>query len=208
MVAMTSDAPLLTLTDTARAQILEIRAGEPEPESLALWLEVSGVQGNAFTYDMYFRPVAEAVDGDVVLAHDDLPVVVPELDVPKVTGSTLDVQGGGMVLKNPNSPQSLQAAMPPPDLDSPLAQRVLEVLETQINPAIASHGGRADLVAVEEPIVYLRLSGGCQGCGMASVTLSQGIEVAILDTVPEITQVVDVTDHASGENPYFEKAKK
>jgi len=85
---------------------------------------------------------------------------------------------------------------------------VMQVLEEQINPAIASHGGRADLVAVEESIAYLRLSGGCQGCGMASVTLSQGIEVAILDHVPEISEVRDVTDHASGTNPYFESAKK
>ena len=83
-----------------------------------------------------------------------------------------------------------------------------KVLEQQINPAIASHGGHAELVAVEENIAYLRLSGGCQGCGMASVTLSQGIEVAILDSVPEITEVIDVTDHATGSNPYYEAAKK
>jgi Fe/S biogenesis protein NfuA len=82
------------------------------------------------------------------------------------------------------------------------------VLERQINPSIASHGGRADLVAVEEETAYLRLSGGCQGCGMASVTLGQGIEVAIKDNVPEITNVVDVTDHAGGANPYYEAAKK
>ena len=89
-----------------------------------------------------------------------------------------------------------------------MAQRILQVLEHQINPSIASHGGRADLVAVEDDIAYLRLSGGCQGCGMASVTLSQGIEVAIKDNVPEILNVVDVTDHAQGANPYYEAAKK
>jgi Fe/S biogenesis protein NfuA len=82
------------------------------------------------------------------------------------------------------------------------------VLDEQINPAIAAHGGRAELVTVEDGTAYLRLGGGCQGCGMATVTLSQGIEVAILDAVPEVTQVVDVTDHASGTNPYFESAKK
>ena len=84
----------------------------------------------------------------------------------------------------------------------------MKVLEEQINPAIAAHGGWAELVAVEDGVAYLRLQGGCQGCGLATVTLSQGIEVAILDTVPEITSVVDVTDHASGTNPYFEAAKK
>ena len=82
------------------------------------------------------------------------------------------------------------------------------MLEAEINPAIAAHGGRADLVAVDEAVAYLRLSGGCQGCGLASVTLSEGIEVAILEAIPEITKVVDVTDHASGTNPFFESAKK
>ena len=89
-----------------------------------------------------------------------------------------------------------------------MAERVIEVLNRQINPAIASHGGHAELVAIEEDVAYLRLAGGCQGCGMASVTLSQGIEVAIRDNVPEVTKVVDVTDHAAGEHPYFEASKK
>jgi Fe/S biogenesis protein NfuA len=84
----------------------------------------------------------------------------------------------------------------------------MQVLEQQINPSIAAHGGRADLVAVEGDIAFLRLSGGCAGCGMAAVTLSQGIEVALRDSVEEITRVIDVTDHASGANPYYEAAKK
>ena len=94
------------------------------------------------------------------------------------------------------------------DSSDPVASRIQQVLEAQINPAIASHGGFAELVAVEDGTAYLRLGGGCQGCGMATVTLSQGIEQALLGTVPEITSVVDVTDHASGENPYYEQAKK
>jgi Fe/S biogenesis protein NfuA len=100
------------------------------------------------------------------------------------------------------------ANRPEADLSGEIPQRVIQVLEEQINPAIASHGGYAELVAVEDSIAYLRMGGGCQGCGMAAVTLSQGIEVAILDLVPEITEVIDVTDHASGANPYYEAAKK
>jgi Fe/S biogenesis protein NfuA len=114
-------------------------------------------------------------------------------------------------MQNPNRPvpaSPVMADRPPADLSGDVPQRVIQVLEQQINPAIAAHGGQAELVAVEDNIAYLRLSGGCQGCGMASVTLSQGIEVAILDTVPEITEVVDVTDHATGSNPYYEAAKK
>jgi Fe/S biogenesis protein NfuA len=159
---------------------------------------------------MYFRPLAEAGADDVVQRHDDLSIVVPVEGVDKLVGATLDFTGAGMVMQNPNRPAASppMGSMPPADLTGELPQRVLMILEEQINPAIASHGGRADLVAVEEGIVYLRLSGGCQGCGMAAVTLSQGIEVAILDAVPEVTEVIDVTDHASGANPYYEAAKK
>jgi Fe/S biogenesis protein NfuA len=85
---------------------------------------------------------------------------------------------------------------------------VAQVLAEQINPAIAAHGGRAELVGVEGTTVYLKLGGGCQGCGMAQVTLGQGIEVAIRAAVPEVGEIIDITDHASGENPYYEAAKK
>jgi Fe/S biogenesis protein NfuA len=94
------------------------------------------------------------------------------------------------------------------DLTGPVAERVQLVLTDHINPSIASHGGTAELVAVEGDTAYLRLGGGCVGCGMAAVTLSQGIEVAIKQAVPEIVNVIDVTDHASGTNPYYEAAKK
>jgi len=201
--------PLLTITDAARKRIFEVRAGEPEPDALALWLEVSGVQNAAYTYDIYLQRLDEAGPDDSVQRHDDVSLVIPQASVDKVRGATLDLSGAGMVLQNPNSPSpAVGAGRPPADLSGDVAQRVLQVLDEQINPAIASHGGRAELVTVEDGTAYLRLGGGCQGCGMATVTLSQGIEVAILDAVPEVTQVVDVTDHASGTNPYFESAKK
>ena len=90
-------------------------------------------------------------------------------------------------------------------IGSTLALRVVAVLEQEVNPSIASHGGRADLVALDddEGTAYLRLSGGCQGCAMSQMTLRQGIETALLEEVPELTRVVDVTDHGSGENPYY-----
>ena len=208
--------PILSLTEIARQKVLRVRAAESDPENLALWLEVSGVSNGKYRYDMYFQPIDYAGPNDVVQRHDDLSVVIPAFSVDKVRGATLDVAGdpieGGLVLDNPNSPSpavgAAGAGRPPADLTGDVAQRVLQVLDQQINPSIAAHGGMAQLVAVEAEVAYLRLSGGCQGCGMASVTLSQGIEVAIRESVPEITRVVDVTDHASGENPYFEQAKK
>ena len=208
-------SPVLRVSDAALTKVLSLREGEPDGETLALWVEVTGVDGNAYTYDLYFQAAADADPGDWIGGDEGLTIVVPASSVDKIRGATLDlsrdVGQGGMVIQNPNVPQlRASPAMegPPPDLSGDVAQRILQVLEYQINPAIAAHGGRADLVAVEETVAYLRLSGGCAGCGMAAVTLSQGIEVAIRDAVPEITQIVDVTDHAAGTNPYYEPAKK
>jgi Fe/S biogenesis protein NfuA len=209
--------PVLRVTDAALAKVLELRAGEAEAETLALWVEVAGSTGDAYTYDMYFQAAGDARAGDFSDKRDGLTIVVPAASIDRMRGSILDlsrdVNQGGMVIQNPNQP--LPAAGSPPmgpaptaDLSGDVAQRVIQILDQQVNPAIAAHGGRADLVAVEDEVAYLRLSGGCAGCGMAAVTLSQGIEVAIFDAVPEITRIVDVTDHAAGTNPYFEAAKK
>ena len=206
--------PIITVTDEARDKVLRIRNRDAEPERLALWLAVSGVSDGQYTYAMTLDLLEKAGPADVVQHHDDVAVVIPADSVEKLRGALLfldgDLETGGIVLENPNSPSPAvgRAGGPPPDLSGDVAQRVLQVLTHQINPSIASHGGRAELVAVEDDTAYLRLGGGCQGCGMATVTLSQGIEVAIKQSVPEITQVVDVTDHASGTNPYFETAKK
>ncbi|HXY92808.1 MAG TPA: NifU family protein [Acidimicrobiia bacterium] len=205
-------SPILTIDPDALAKVLEVRAGEADPDSLVLWVEVNGQQAGAYTYLMEFRTQPELDDDVVVQHHDDLSVAVPESSVESLRGATLALSGGGMVMQNPNRPVPMSPAVgtdrPQADLSGEVPQRVIQVLDQEINPAIAAHGGYAELVAVEGSIAYLRLSGGCQGCGLAAVTLSQGIEVAILDSVPEITEVIDVTDHASGANPYYEAAKK
>ena len=85
----------------------------------------------------------------------------------------------------------------------PIADRVRDVLETQVNPAIAAHGGMISLVDVEETDVYVEMSGGCQGCSLSRMTLRQGVERMLREAVPELTAVHDVTDHASGDNPYL-----
>jgi len=208
-------APVLTITPEARATVLEVLANEAESDTLALWLEVSGEAAGAYAYDMYFQAIADAGDGDVVQPDGELPVVIPSSSVGRLQGASLDFVTdpsgeGGLVVVNPNTPPAPTlaglASVPEVDLSDPFAARVVSVLEEQVNPSIASHGGRADLVAVEERSVYLRLSGGCQGCGMAKATLSQGIEVILREAIPEIADVVDVTDHADGTNPYYQPA--
>ncbi len=98
-------------------------------------------------------------------------------------------------------------AIPKPGLDTPEGLAVRRVLDEQINPSVASHGGHIALVDVQGDTVYIRLEGGCQGCGMADVTLKQGVEVAIKQAVPSINAVLDSTDHAGGQNPYFQAGK-
>jgi Fe/S biogenesis protein NfuA len=209
----TNTGPVLRVTDAARAIVLGARAEEEAAASLGLWIETSGVNGHAFAYEMYFQAAADARPEDWSAEEDGLVIVVPADSIADLRGAVLDASDSGLVIENPNQPPeparaSPAMAGPPADLSGDVAQRVLRVLDEQINPSIAAHGGRADLVAVEADAAFLRLSGGCAGCGMATVTLSQGIEVAIRESVPEIARVVDVTDHAAGTNPYYEPAKK
>ncbi len=93
-------------------------------------------------------------------------------------------------------------------LSTELGMAVQRIVDEQINPAVASHGGFITLIDVKDNQVYVQLGGGCQGCGMANVTLKQGIETSIKQQLPEISAVLDVTDHESGDNPYYQPSKK
>lgn len=204
---MPRNQDLLAMTDEAIAAILEIRAEEPDAEDLALTVGITGVRNLQFIYELTFTSVTDGGDDDILQRFGDLPVIARSDSVDRLEGATITVRDGGLAIDNPTSPS------PPigPGTgvsDGPVADRIRQVLEEQINPAIASHGGFAELVSVEDDTAFLKMGGGCQGCGLAQVTLSQGIEVAIKDAVPEIAQVIDVTDHDSGVNPYYESAKK
>jgi Fe/S biogenesis protein NfuA len=212
MARSAAQLDVVTLTPEARRVVREAMSQEPDPDRLALWLEVRGVQQAQFVYDLYFQALADAADEDWVVDDGELAVVVPKPSVDRLRGARLEWSSegeGGLVLVNPNVPEPEELGVPAEvmaaGLDGPLGSRVRAVLEQAVNPSIASHGGRADLVAIDESggVAYLRLSGGCQGCAMSRMTLSQGIEAALRDEVPELTRVVDVTDHAGGVNPYY-----
>jgi len=85
--------------------------------------------------------------------------------------------------------------------------RIQKILDEMINPAVAGHGGFVELLDVKENVAYLRLGGGCQGCGMVNVTLKQGIETTLKEEIPQLAGVIDQTDHAGGTNPYYQPAK-
>lgn len=197
---MTLDEQIITISDDALSRILDIRSREPDAADLALSLEIAGRRGPGFGYELAFVPVTEAGDGDALGHYGDLPVVIPATSVAGLRGANLRFDGRGLSIENPNRP-------PPepwwPGDAAPLAERVAAVLEHEINPAIAGHGGWAQLVEVEGDTVCLSLGGGCQGCGMAQVTLRQGIEVGLRNWIPDLGPVVDVTDHTSGDHPYY-----
>jgi Fe/S biogenesis protein NfuA len=207
--------PVVSLTPEAHKIVRDAIAQEPEPSSLGLWLEVRGVQEGSFIYDLYFQAVSDADEGDARHEQDELVIIIPSDSIDRLRGARLEwseADGGGLVLVNPNTPtpEEVSPGVPPEVLakgiTGPLALRVVAVLEQAVNPSIASHGGRADLVALndEDGSAYVRLSGGCQGCAMSQMTLRQGIETTLLEEVPELTRVLDVTDHAGGDNPFYQ----
>ncbi|HEY5154924.1 MAG TPA: NifU family protein [Acidimicrobiales bacterium] len=202
----TETVPAFTLTDAALAKVLEIRGAEDEPETLCLWIEVTGAKGPDYTYDLSFETIADLEPTDHRQpVGGDLLVAIPEGSLEQLRGSTLDLPAnaaqGGLVLRNPNRPNPLAGV--DLELTGDLAEKVGQLLEQSINPSLASHGGYATLVGVDDTKVFLTMGGGCQGCSMSAATLVEGIQVAIKEAIPEVTEIIDATDHTAGENPFY-----
>ena len=129
---------------------------------------------------------------------DGFNVLIDPKSFENLAGSTLDyvedLNASGFRVDNPNQPA----------WENPKAQEIQELIDTQINPSVASHGGYIQLLEVQSDTIYVHMGGGCQGCGMAQATLKQGIESTIKDNFPEIQHVIDTTDHAAGTNPYYQ----
>lgn len=199
-------AAMVEVTASAMETVLGIRAGEDEPESLGLRIEVTGVRGVEFTYDLSFDELANVEPDDVLVLVDPITVIVPADSVDRLRGAVLDMPRssaqGGLVIRNPNRPNPLEGVEL--DLEGSLAEKVSQLLEQSINPSLAAHGGFAALVGVDDDAkVYITMGGGCQGCAMSRLTLTEGIQRSILEVLPEVTEVVDATDHSAGENPFY-----
>ena len=199
---------IVEISDGAREKILELRDGEGIPD-LHLGLRITGVGPQGFVYETAFLRKDDLTSTDLVEDHGGLPVAIAVDSVENLRGAVLDLSGDGagpgLVMRNPNVPTPSLPGGELGDLEltGTPEEKVRTLLDERINPAIAAHGGVAHLVAVEGSVAQLELGGGCQGCGLAAVTLRQGIERAILDGVPEIDEVIDVTDHSLGTNPFY-----
>ena len=191
---------MVTFTDGAKAHVVAFLAEESEP--LAVRIEVLDSSPLAPQYDLALIEESEKETGDQIYEQGGFEVVVPRSSVDLLKGATVDwvesMQGSGFKVENPNIVPIGEGLA-----DGPLADRVKQVIDMQVNPAIASHGGSVGLVEVREDVVYLEMMGGCQGCGMAAATLAQGIRRIIMENVPDVKDIVDVTNHDAGVNPYY-----
>lgn len=190
---------MITFTPLAIERIVEIMRAEGK-DGQALRVAIQGRGRGGFTYRLGFVDAAERTDGDTVIEAGAFQALVDADSAPDLAGTTIDyvetpVQSGFRI-DNPN-----------PLWRDPTAQAVQKVLDDDINPAVGSHGGWVSLIDVRDGVAYIQLGGGCQGCGMADVTLKQGIVVRIREAVPAVTEVIDTTDHAGGANPYYRPAK-
>lgn len=188
---------MLTFTDRAREMILHFAEAMDDPK-----IRIA-VHGSPFAPQYEFALVDEAPEpGDRVIPQAGFKVLIDEASAGRIEGATVEWiesdRGTGFEVSNPNVKRLGENAPA-----GALADRVRQVLDQRVNPAVASHGGEITLVDVDGDDVYLELGGGCQGCGMARVTLRQGVEKMLKEAIPEIGQVVDVTDHAAGANPYY-----
>lgn len=193
-----NETPLLKVTEAAQEKIRAvIEAEEVEVEGLRI-----GIQGRTATDFQYSLGLAtEAQADDVVVACEHFNVLVDAESAPDLQGVVIDyvddLNSSGFNIENPNTPT----------WDDPKAQQIQELIDERINPAVAAHGGQIELLNVEADSIYIHMGGGCQGCGMANVTLKHGIEAMIQEVFPEIKHVIDTTDHASGDNPYYSPSK-
>jgi Fe/S biogenesis protein NfuA len=149
----------------------------------------------------YCRPGEEHED-DYRLELEQLLVFLERNSLPYLDEAEVDFQedkmGGQLTIKAPNS------KMPRVSEDSPLSERIQYLLATEVNPSLAAHGGEVSLVEVtSEQVAILRFGGGCQGCSAVDITLKQGVERTLMDQLPELKGIQDVTDHSKTENAYM-----
>ncbi len=191
--------PEIKLTDAARQKFVEFLEAEDE-DGLAIRLAIAGRGPHGLNYQLDVVNETDEAKNHIVLEQEGFCLLVDPGSAEQLNGVEIDfLQRGlesGFHFENPNS-----------QWQDPVAKAVQAVLDSQINPSIAGHGGFVSLLDVKDATAYIALGGGCQGCGMADVTLKQGVEVAIKNAVPEIEAVLDTTDHAAGENPFYQPSK-
>lgn len=192
------ESTLLTVTEAAKEKIQSV-IEDQGMEVEGLRISINGRSASAFEYGLGLE--VEPSPDDIVVDCDDFKVLIDPESAENLQGAIIDyvedLNSSGFKIDNPNTPT----------WDNPKAQAIQQLIDERINPAVASHGGQIDLLDVTDDSIYIHMGGGCQGCGMANVTLKHGIEGMIQEHFPEIKNIIDTTDHAAGDNPYYQPSK-
>lgn len=181
----------LNFTETALERILHFLEAQKAQGVSALRLA-----GTRSEQKLWLVRPDDRQDSDKVYSAGEFEVFADPMSAGNFDGATVDFVQGLMQ-------SGFRVFHPSPSWDDPLAQSVQNVLDTQINPGVASHGGVVELEGVKDGHAVIRFGGGCQGCAASTVTLKHGVERTLLEQVPGLAGVRDATDHASGENPYY-----
>ncbi len=195
-----------TLTEVAKEKIQASLEGQSEKTALRVEARANGT--SQFSYAMRLIAEEDKTDGDLIVESGGFDIVVDPASAKNLNGASIDYEDrvvrSGFKFENPNKPEIPPVGSGPrDDLQGSIQERVQHLLDTELNPAVAAHGGRMSLVGVRDNKVYLTFGGGCHGCGMVDMTLKHGVEARIRELIPEIEEVVDTTDHTSGENPFY-----
>jgi len=189
---------MITITETAQNYFRRLIAQQDE-DGLGLRISVNQPGTPGASCDLQFCPAGQSMPDDRVVEFSGFKLFVARLSEQWLEQAEIDFEedstGGQLTIKAPGIKGRAPAG------EAPLEDRVNWLLETEVNPALAAHGGRVALVEItEQKEVVLQFGGGCHGCGMADVTLKQGIEQTLTRNLPEITAVKDATDHQRGES--------
>ena len=189
---------MLTITEAAEKKIAEL-VTESEKPVKGLRIGARHDAGQQVDYKLAFVSDEQISDEDEIATFEGFDVFIDPNSAGLLIDAKVDyvdgLMGSGFKIESPRKM--------PAHLSGSMAEAVHNVIESQVNPGVASHGGVVTLVDIKDKTVVVQLGGGCQGCGQADVTLKEGIVRMIKEAVPEVEQVVDATDHASGENPYY-----
>lgn len=192
---------IITITNSAEEYLAKLIKDKDEPgTAVRVFISDPGTP-NAETCLSYIK-LDELVASDALISLQKLSVYVEERSIPFLVDAEvnydIDNFGGQLTIKAPN------ARLPNISPDSPLEDRVNYVIYNEINPMLESHGGSVSLMEItDDKHAVLQFGGGCQGCGMVDVTLKDGIEKTLLETLPELTGVKDITDHSLDENAFY-----
>jgi Fe/S biogenesis protein NfuA len=194
---------IITITDDALAELIKLRDAEEDAASLGLRLEIVSGAGEEFKYDLSLDEFRKAAFTDEVRTHGGMKVIIPAKDLELLQGAVLDYASStGLVIRNPNKP----VAMVVEGLvsDDVMSAEIEAVIATEVNPALAAHGGFVTFVGHDgEGTAYLTMGGGCHGCSMSRMTMLEGVQTQLVEKVDGLERVRDLTDHTSGENPFY-----